>query len=375
MNPINGIPITVTMVVAGLTLVIASRMELTRYQLAIALAAIPCFSGLLATWGLMIWESLHRNRRLSQDAQARSVELQIMSTWGASLSKLQTVISLSEARIELAQKELEETLQEGTTNIYATIRIGYKCVQTCRAVSQLCASGFPDQALALCRGLMEQEANLWFISTMENKEEVIQRYLDWEQAKYYRFVERRKGRLDARNTGPTKDEWDTWTKEYERLEAKYDGEGSLKNIEHWAVGTRANGSQRVEAYSIQERAWRSMPWLVSDERQLHDAWTWDWQRLNEFTHTTPRSIFESASSNRKDLVVTGQSPLGIDEPLTIAGRSALNISTRVTNIAASTALKGESRRSEELGDRTVKASMELLDELEAVSDEFTSRHL
>ena len=87
-----------------------------------------------------------------------------------------------------------------------------------------------------------------------------------------------------------------------------------------------------------------MPRLASDERQLHDAWTSEWQRLNEFTHTTPRSIFESASSDHENLVVTGQSPIGIDEPLTIAGRSTLNISTLLTSIASSKSSTGKSRR-------------------------------
>ena len=54
MNLSIGIPITVTMVVAGLTLLVTSRMDLTRYQLSIALTAIPCFSGLLTTWGPVV---------------------------------------------------------------------------------------------------------------------------------------------------------------------------------------------------------------------------------------------------------------------------------------------------------------------------------
>ena len=213
------IPISVTMVVAGLTLVITSRMELTRYALAIALTAIPCFSGLLVASLFSIRESLSRNRRLSSNERTRMTEFQLATIWGRPLSKLQTVIALGGEKIRLAQSELEEPLQGRTTNIYDLIRIGYKCIQTCNTVHLLCAKGFPDQALSLCRGLMEQEVNLWFIATIENKEEVTQRYFDWEKAKFYRYVRDRKDRLDKRNLGPTTEEWDALTKEYERLEA------------------------------------------------------------------------------------------------------------------------------------------------------------
>ena len=188
----TAMPISVTMVVAGLTLVITIRMELTRYELAIALTAIPCFAGLLATWFFLIRESLSRNRGLSSSNPASMTESQLATIWGRPLSKLQTVISLGGERIKLAQAELEETLQGGTTSIYDLIRIGYKCIQTCNAVNLLCAKGFPDQALSLCRGLVEQEANLWFISSIENKEEVTQRYLDWEKAKFFHYVRDRK---------------------------------------------------------------------------------------------------------------------------------------------------------------------------------------
>ncbi len=370
----TAMPISVTMVVAGLTLVITIRMELTRYELAIALTAIPCFAGLLATWFFLIRESLSRNRGLSSSNPASMTESQLATIWGRPLSKLQTVISLGGERIKLAQAELEETLQGGTTNIYDLIRIGYKCIQTCNAVNLLCAKGFPDQALSLCRGLMEQEANLWFISSIENKEEVTQRYLDWEKAKFFHYVRDRKDGLDKRNLGPTTVEWDTLTKEYKRLETKYRGNDRLSKREGWAIGKRANGTQLVKAFTVQERAWQSLPWLPSDETQLYDAWTSEWQRLNEFTHTTPRSIFESASSNDQNVVVMGQSPLGIDEPLVIAGRSMLNISTILTNIASSKLPKGKSRRSEDLGRKTVRTYREMLEELANIPGEAAPWH-
>ena len=287
----TSIPSSVTMVVAGATLVITSRMDLSRYQLAIALAAIPCFSGLLATWLVYIWKSLNRHRR---------IEFQIANTWVRPLSKLQTVISLSGERVELAQAELEETLRGGTTYIYPLLAIGYKCIQTCNAIHLLCARGYPDQALSICRGLMEQQATLWFIATIENKEEVTQRYLDWERAKAYLRLKDRKEGLDKRNLGPTKEEWDALNREYQRLKVKYRGNGDLGKHEQWAIGIRANEPQPVKAFSVQKRvreSRKSVPYPASDETQLHDAWISEWQRLNEFTHTTPRSILESASSN------------------------------------------------------------------------------
>lgn len=359
-------PITVTIVVAGITLVITNRMELTRYELAIALTAIPCTFGLVTACVFYIRQNLTNTRRLASSNPVRTTEFQLVVMWGRPLSKLQTVISLGGERIKLAQAELEETLQGGRTSIYDLIRIGYKCSQTCNAIHLLCTKGFPDQALSLCRGLMEQEANLWFISTIENKEEVTQRYLDWERAKLYFYLKERKDRLDQRGLGPTAEEWDALRQEYKRLEAKYRGRGRLKDREQWAVGTRENGTQQINAFSVQKRAKKALPWLPSDETQLYDAWTSEWQRLNEFTHTTPRSIFESASSNDQNVVVTGQSPIGIDEPLVITGRSMLNISTILTNIVSDKLPEGKSRRSEDLGKRTVKAFQEMLEELENV---------
>ena len=367
----TALPMSVAMVVAGITLVITSRMELTRYELSIALTAIPCVAGLLVA---CLFAIRSRSHCLPSNQAVSMTESQLATIWRRPLSKLQAVITLGGERIRLAHAEIEEALQGATTTTYELIRIGYRCIQTCNGVHLLCAKGFPDQALSLCRGLMEQEANLWFIATVENKEEVTQRYLDWEKAKFYRYVRDRKSRLDKRNLGPTKEEWDALTKEHERLEAKYHGNGKLRNLEQWAIGTRANGTQRVEAFSVQDRAWQSLPWIPSDETQLYDAWTAEWQRLNEFTHTTPRSLFESASSNHQNVVVTGQSPLGIDEPLTIAGRSILNISTILTNIAASTSSKGKSRRSEALGNKTVRVYREMLEELESLPSEALPWH-
>ena len=68
---------------------------------------------------------------------------------------------------------------------------------------------------------------------------MIQRYLDWEKAKFYRFEEKLKGSLGAGNLGPTTEEWDALTKEYERLKAKYDGDGILDRLEEWAIWNKS----------------------------------------------------------------------------------------------------------------------------------------
>lgn len=362
----TGLPTTVTIVVAGLTLVITSRMELSQFEMAGALAVIPSLFGLLATWFLFIWGSRRESRGLSSRNQTRIAELQIATIWGPSLSKMREVIALGGERIKLAQAELEKELGDGRTSIYELIRIGYKCTQTCSSIHFLCAKGFPDQALSLCRGLMEQEANLWFIATVDDPEEVAQRYLDWQRASFYRYIRDHKDSLDKRNLGPTTEEWGALTEDYRHLEAKYAGNGNLEHREQWAIGTRADGTKRIEAFSVRQRAWQSMPWLPSDETQAYDAWSFEWQRLNEFTHTTPRSIFESASSNDQNFVAIGQSVLGIDEPMVIAGRSMLNISTILTNIASGRLPKGKSRRAEDLGGRMVKAVRHMLEGLEGI---------
>ena len=366
------IPIYATIVVAGVTLAITSRMDLSRYELAIALAAIPGFSVLLATWAFYIGKSLMEKRRLLSDDRAEILRAQLVTVWGQPLSRLHTVIILGEERIKLAQEELTQTLGDAETSLYGLIRIGYKCIQTAKSVHVLCSDGYPDQALSLCRTLMEQEANLWFISTLENPEEVAQRYLDWEFAKFYHGVKTQKSKLDKRNIGPAREEWESLTKKYNRLETKYHGSGNLRNHRHWAIGTRANGSQRIKAFSVEERARLSRPQLASDETELYDTWVAHWQRLNDFTHTTPRSISESASSNSPNVVITGPSSLGIDEPLELTGMTVLNISTILTNIARYRSAKSESRKSEALGQKTVEAFSDLLKELRQVPKEATT---
>ena len=262
MRPSSIIPIYVTALVAMLVFGIASRMELNRSLLTISLAVIPFLSGLLAVWFFCIRGSFH------SDNHARAVERYIATIWGRPLNKLQMVISLSQERINLVQTELEEKLQGGSTPIYALVAIGYKCIQICNAIHILCARGFPDQALSLCRGLVEQEANLRFIVTIENREEVTEKYLDWQRAKSIRLWKARNKELVNDNLEPTSGEWDALTESYERLEFKHRGNGNLQNPGGWAIGTMANGSERLTAFSVQERAKQFIRVWASDESTL-----------------------------------------------------------------------------------------------------------
>ena len=355
--------------VAGFDHHITNIIVLTRNRVATAFAAVQYSFGLLVSSFHRIRKDLCSNRRLLMINRAKTIEAQVATIWEGPLSKLQALIVLAGERLKLGHAELEETCKGNWTNVYDLIRIGYKCIQTCTAVHLLCAKGFPDQALPLCRSLMEQEANLGFILTIENKEEVIQRFLDWEKAKFYRYVKSRKDRLDRRSAGPTEEEWDSLTREYERLKVKYEGKGDLDKLEQWAIGTRAQGAQNIKAFSVKDRARQSIPRLLSDETQLHDAWTSQWQRLNEFSHTTPRSIVESASSYKQNVLVIGRSPYGLDEPIMIAGKSILNISSALTDIVA-TKLPGKgSQRSEELGNKAMEVFREVSDELNHVPAE------
>ena len=342
-------PIFVTISVANLTFAITSGMELNPFGLAIAYTATPFLAGLLAVWFFYIRGSLRSDYRTTTSDRL------IPAIWGRSLTKLCTVTSLSNERISLTQTELEQTLQDKSTHLYALIAIGYKCVQTSNAIHMLCARGFPDQALSLCRGLLEQEANLRFILTVENREEVTERYLDWERAKtIIRWKRLNKGSVKgARDVVST--EREALTKAYERLKVKYHGNGNLRNHEGWAIGKRADCAKPIKAFSPEARAKRFIELLDSEKTLLSYIWIVRWQRLNEFAHTTPRSILESAASNDPKLVVAGPSHLGIGEPAIIAGQTMLNISTLLTQIVTDEFSIHENLRVKDVGERARRA--------------------
>ena len=143
---------------------------------------------------------------------------------------------------------------------------------------------------------MEQEARLSFISTIDDPEEVARRLSDWDNAQFYRNVEKQKERLDTQGIGPTEEEWHQLTENYNRIAEKYRGKGELSQRNQWAIATRHNGKTPVKAFSVRTMIETSYPRLASDKHILREAWMDQWNRLNGFVHITPRSIFLSEST-------------------------------------------------------------------------------
>ena len=86
--------------------------------------------------------------------------------------------------------------------------------------------------------------------------------------------------------------------------------------------------------------------------------------MNEFTHTTPRSILDSASSPKSGVVVTGTSSVGIGDPLEIAGRAILNISSLLSRYWPFV----ETPEQDKLGAKTTDKWVALLEELGRVPE-------
>ena len=295
------------------------------------LAGIPTLACLTTIIAFHISQMVRRQNSQLEETYAYSTTVhQIEHIWGKPITTLEKIISLAEERIEEAQKELQKQQNGQPTKLNEVLRIGYKCIQNGRAIHTLSSKGFPDQAYILCRTLEEQMVNINFMMTSGNAEEVIQRYSDWENAKFYRFVEKWKPRLDLQGTGPTEQEWTDMTNAYNDAEARYPNE-NMRDKEGWAIAYRKNKTQRIKAGSVQERARASMPRLKSDETLFHDNWEMKWQKLNEFVHTTPRSIIESPSAPSRNVIVTGPSSIGLKEPIIMTGIAILNLTSALTN--------------------------------------------
>ena len=215
---------------------------------------------------------------------------------------------------------------------------------------------------------------MFFIQSVDDPEEVFGRLLDWEFAKFYLDVKNRKCKLEERGLGPTDQEWETLTKNFDRLEEKYRGNGNLKNQREWAIGTRKNGEETIKAFSVRKKAEESLPYLASDQSEIFDAWIADWQRLNEFTHMTPRSIDESASSNERGLVTTGRSSIGLAEPMEISARATLNISSIITRLVNKRLDRVESTAEDELGRNAMETFQNMLKQLENLPIETAPWH-
>ena len=295
----------------------------------------------------------------------RIVNSQLKHTWGPSLDALESLIGLADKRIQEAQLRLQNEKKGNLSSLFEMVRTAYKSIQVTRGVLVLCRNGYPDQAYILCRALVEQRVNLGFVLTSGKIEEVAQRYLDWQKAEFCRFIKRTKERRDKMDRGPTNKEWADLTNEYQSLKAKYAGGiGDIDKSEEWAVAYREGLTKTIRAFNVVDRARHSMPRLVSDKNLLFDVWEMEWQDLNEFTHTTPRSINESASSSGPNVVVSGPSSIGIYEPVRIAGREVLNLSSIISHNLANSS----SPESEELNKETMKLHTKLLGELEKIPE-------
>lgn len=334
----------------------------------VSVVALP-FSALAVLFSAAVWGWVQqKNRRLAKLDEVALTEAQIRHFWGRSIAKSSKLTNLAERRLTESQKSLEAKFGSDGTPLYEVIRMGYKCIQNARAVQTLCQSGYPDQALILCRTLQEQMINLWFIMTSGAPEEVIQRYSDWQNAKFYRYIKNNKDRLDESGQGPTDLEWKTLTEEYERAKEKYarQGEGIDKSVEGWAIAYRDNRTRKIRCENVADRAREALPYLKSDPTLLHEVWLSWWQYLNEFVHTTPRSLRESNSTPKDNEVGTGPSVIGLKDPMTLAGGAVLNISSLLTPSYMPT---DETRRMKRIGKRTLKAYKEMIKELERVPKE------
>ena len=220
-----GWPITIVIISMNfavlVTLLAADRIGLSLPHQRLMLLSIPPMVGLATGSATAYWWTLRRrtdNRHLDTSSRTRR---QIDLFWGRPLASMSELISLCQKRIALSQAELDLAQPIRWTGIFELLRIGYKCVQTARAIHTLCLQGYPDQALSLCRALMEQEANVWFIMTSGKNDMVAERYVDWESMKFYRYVKKWKHKLDQTGSGPTDAEWANLTSHYNQLLEKY----------------------------------------------------------------------------------------------------------------------------------------------------------
>ena len=366
--------LTIVMVAEGCALFATTYFGTPqRYQVNV-LASIPAIGGVIYVITDFVRDKLEKRVQVPNPDPERIVIYQLMKTWRPALGDLQEFISLTERRLQTSENALTLQRESPKSNLIHLVVVGYKCVQTARSIQLLCSNGYPDQALSLCRALLEQEASLFFIQSVDDPEGVFQRYLDWEFAKFYLDVKNNRCALDERGIGPTDQEWETLTNEYNRLEEKYRGNGNLKNQREWAIGTRKNGEDTIRAFSVRKKAEESLPYLASDQTAIFEAWMADWQRLNEFTHMTPKSIDESASSNKRGLVATGRSSIGLAEPMEISGRAMLNISSVIMRLVNKRLDRVESTAEDELSRNAMETFQNMLKKLENLPIETAPWH-
>ena len=134
--------------------------------------------------------------------------------------------------------------------------------------------------------------------------------------------------------------------------------------EEWAIAYRDGMTRIIKALNLVDRAKHSMPWLKSDANLLFEVWEMEWQDLNEFTHTTPRSVHESLSSPEENVVGSGRSSIGLGQPLKVAAVGILNLSSTLALNLTPT----QSRETDNLGEEAMETLRKLMKELEGIPE-------
>ena len=336
----------------------------------IAFTGIPIVACGIVVFLPRIWRRMRGRSEIdAHDELKRRMETQIQIVWGPSLEQLDETISLAQQRIDDASARLYSELNGQPSPLYLVIELGYKSVRLARAIKCLCANGYADEAYALCRNLMELEANIWFIMVSGDAEGNCERYIIWDNAKFYRDTRDNMSELD---NPPSEDKWKELTDKYNKCVEKY-GEENLKKPEAWAIAYRERGSKEVKARNVPARAFHSMPYLRNDRHLLHDVWKSHWNHLNSVVHSSPQSTMRSQAAPEKGISVAGQSAYGLREPIADAARMALNISSTIANNIPAE----KTEKSEELGKRTLDANVkthELLSEVPAIANPWWQRN-
>ena len=206
--------LTIVMVAEGCALFVTTYFGTPqRYQVNV-LASIPALAGVIYVITDFVKDRVEQRVQVPNPGPESIVIYQLMNTWGPPLCTLEKLVSVCEERVDEAQDRLAEEKKGERSSLFEVTRTGFKCVQVARGILVLCRNGYPDQAYALSRSLVEQGVNIGFILTSGKLEEVAQRYIDWEKAKFYRFIKRTKDRRDLIGHGPTDEEWELLTREY-----------------------------------------------------------------------------------------------------------------------------------------------------------------
>ena len=320
-------------------------------------AGTPAFVCILAYLAPRVWGRLRATRRvpLTGFPEPFAALFAVRRVWGPSLDSLKETISLAEQRIEDAQGRLGSAIQNQETPLNQIFWMGYKAIQTARAIHSLCENGYADQAYASCRVVMELEVNIFFIMTGCDPEEICKRYAVWDNAKFYDYVRKNKGNLDI-----SEEEWHDMDVHYQNDKQEYEAKGeNIHSRDGWAITWKKgeNGkTERVRAGNVVERAEVAMMRLIDEADSIYGIWLDKWDHVNETIHNRPRTLWMGRSSTKEDTMVTGASNVGLRDPIEDVARMMLNISSAISNRIPAE----RTETSETLGDKTVEASAETI---------------